>query len=134
MADTYSLTCLKCNVALELGGLFSTDENGVHVEELESTGMKENSTKAIHKYDEFVARALCKFLLLHRNHELRCISTTGEDYFIGTDGFIADLEAEDLVKTLVSAESFDPESEHCELESEIRDRKALGLYTSRPQV
>lgn len=61
-------------------------------------------TRRWHKRDEYFGRVIEKFLILHRNHELRFVPE-GVDEFLEDDlGFTDDVEGDDLLKEKVEPE------------------------------
>lgn len=73
MAKTYDLLCIDCRRYLSFGKVYWRDAEGLRIGQVTFDGIYDPQDHAFHKRDEFFGRVVEKFLITHRNHELRFV-------------------------------------------------------------
>lgn len=90
--------CVECRCYLSLGEVYWRDEKGKPLGETRLEGVFSTEDGRPHSRDEFFGRVLEKYLLIHRNHELRFVPE-GVDELFETDAESVDaVEAQDVLR------------------------------------
>ena len=104
MADTYNLTCFDCRESISLGKIYCFDSEGKPLDDFTCDGVWDRRSSTWNRQNELFGRAIEKFLILHRNHELRFVPEGVDELFESTLGFINDVDADEVIARPVDPE------------------------------
>ncbi|WP_017327377.1 hypothetical protein [Synechococcus sp. PCC 7336] len=97
MSRDYMLICFNCKTYLSFGKVYEEDKNGNLLDDITFDGIFEDKTRRWHKRDEFFGRVMEKFLILHRNHELRFVPEGVDEMLEIVDGKVVDRSEEESI-------------------------------------
>jgi hypothetical protein len=104
MLSDYLLICLDCRIALYFGNVSWIDKDENPLEDVTFQGIFDTKNRQWHKRDEYFGRCLEKFLILHRNHELRFVPEGTDEILEETVGTIQEIESDELLEKKVAIE------------------------------
>lgn len=104
MSRDYHLMCLDCRIYLYMGKIYSMDDNGHLLEDVTFDGVFDDDERKWHKRDIYFGKVMEKFLIAHRNHELRFVPEGVDELLENKLGFISNVESNDVLKNKIVPE------------------------------
>ena len=128
MAKPYHLICFDCKLYLSLGGLYWRTQQDEILRDPTVAGIQTVADDFRHRRDELFAHVIEKFLIIHRNHELRFVPEGVDELLEATIGYVAASWSEDILDQKVDPFP-DPYQEYKDWETRIK-----GSMTSDKQA
>jgi hypothetical protein len=97
MGITYALVCIDCCLSLDLGKMYSVEQDGTSHDETRLQGVYDTQSGSFHARDQLFGRVIEGFLIRHRNHLLRFSWSQIDELY---DGLGADIKALDIADVL----------------------------------
>lgn len=111
MSVCYSLVCFDCKVELSFGKLYDYDENNHELEYPHMMGIRDWKTDEYHIDDSYFCECLTRFLVVHRNHELRFVPDIIDGVFEDDIGVIEEWMDGEYTSSRESGKDYDPYQE-----------------------
>ncbi|MEP7288935.1 MAG: hypothetical protein ABI947_24545 [Chloroflexota bacterium] len=80
------------------------DDNGHLLEDVTFDGVFDDDERKWHKRDIYFGKVMEKFLIAHRNHELRFVPEGVDELLENKLGFISNVESNDVLKNKIVPE------------------------------
>lgn len=104
MANNYHLICFDCRQSLSFGKVFWIDKAGRKLPVPSFDGVFDMAHREWHKRDAFFGEVMERFLIRHRNHELRFVPEGVDELLEGSLGYIEDVDADVIRNSRVDPE------------------------------